>query len=82
MRLHYWKPDSDFDINKIDDSCIREIVEKDGQVDTGLKDAKRLLKLYGGYAWTEHYERDGTMFEVTSIELNGNNSTHKYNHHL
>lgn len=33
-------------------------------------------------AWTEHYERDGTLFEVTEIHLTGNNSRFKYNHHL
>jgi hypothetical protein len=82
MRLHFWKPDKDFDINEIDDPCVYEIVKKEGQVNTGVREAKKLLKLYGGTAWTEHYERDGTMFEVTQIELTGNNSTHKYNHHL
>jgi len=27
-----------------------------------IKEAKNLLKKKGGYAWTEHYERDGTLF--------------------
>ena len=44
--------------------------------------AKELLKRYGGSAWTEHYERDGSLFEVTEIKLAGNNSKFKYNHHL
>lgn len=44
--------------------------------------AKRLLRTYGGSAWTEHYERDGTLFETTDITLTGNNSRFKYNHHL
>lgn len=44
--------------------------------------AKKLLKQYGGTAWTEHCERDGGCFEVTPIELTGNNSRFKYNHHL
>ncbi len=44
--------------------------------------AKRLLKEFGGIAWTEHCERDGSVFEVTSITLKGNNSRFKYNHHL
>lgn len=44
--------------------------------------AKKLLKEYGGTAWTEHCERDGGCFEVTPIELKGNNSRFKYNHHL
>ena len=44
--------------------------------------AKQLLKKFGGSAWTEHCERNGTVFEVTPIELGKNNSRFKYNHHL
>lgn len=44
--------------------------------------AKQMLRKYGGSAWTEHCERDGGVFEVTEIELTGNNSRFRYNHHL
>ena len=44
--------------------------------------AKQYLKKYGGSAWTEHYDRDGCLFEVTEIRLAGNNSKFKYNRHL
>lgn len=44
--------------------------------------AKQLLRKYGGSAWTEHCERDGGCFEVTEIQLTGNNSRFRYNHHL
>lgn len=44
--------------------------------------AKKLLKQFGGTAWTEHCDRSGGCFEVTPIELKGNNSRFKYNHHL
>ena len=44
--------------------------------------AKKLLRKYGGSAWTEHIDRDGGCFEVTQITLTGNNSHFKYNHHL
>jgi len=44
--------------------------------------AKRLIREFGGHAWTEHCERDGTCFEVTPIEIGKNNSRFKYNHHL
>lgn len=47
-----------------------------------ISTAKQLLKKEGGYAWTEHYERNGTLFEVTPITLTGNNSKFKYNRHL
>ena len=44
--------------------------------------AKKLLREFGGAAWTEHYERDGGLFETSEIKLNGNNSRFKYNRHL
>lgn len=44
--------------------------------------AKKLLRKYGGSAWTEHIDRDGGCFEVTEINLKGNNSRFKYNRHL
>ena len=44
--------------------------------------AKKLLKTYGGVAFTQHFDRDGGLFESTEITLNGNNSNHKYNRHL
>lgn len=43
---------------------------------------KSYIKQYGGSGFTEHYERDGSLFEVTEIRLSGNNSRFKYNHHL
>ena len=47
-----------------------------------LKRAKELLKEYGGSAWTEHYDRDGGLFETSEIKLKGNNSRVRYNRHL
>ena len=47
-----------------------------------IKTAKALLKEKGGRAYTEHYERSGSLFEVTEIKLKGNNSNHNYNRHL
>ena len=44
--------------------------------------AKQLLRKYGGSAWTEHIDRSGSVFDVTEIQLKGNNSRFKYNHHL
>lgn len=44
--------------------------------------AKKLLRKYGGSAWTEHIDRGGGCFEVTPIQLTGNNSRFKYNVHL
>lgn len=44
--------------------------------------AKKLLREFGGTAWTEHCDRSGGVFEVTPIKLSQNNSRFKYNHHL
>ena len=44
--------------------------------------AKELLKKFGGYASTQHCQRDGTAFDVTEIILTGNNSRFKYSRHL
>lgn len=43
---------------------------------------KELMKKYGGHGWTEHYDIDGGLFEVTEIKIGQNNSRFKYNHHL
>lgn len=43
---------------------------------------KRMMKTYGGSGYTEHYDRDGSLFETSSICLQGNNSEFIYNRHL
>lgn len=68
MRLSYYLPP--------------ESSDDDEPVFVTIKQAKKLLKEKGGRAWTEHYERDGTLFEVSEIHVEGNNSSFKYNHHL
>lgn len=47
-----------------------------------IRTAKKFLKAYGGVAFTEHYDRDGGLFETSEIHLKGNNSTVHYTHHL
>lgn len=83
-RSSFWEPPEDLDPTVIEDSFLYGCVTKKPSqpVQSGVKEIKKWLKLYGGRGYTEHYERDGTMFEVTSILLEGDNSTHKYNHHL
>lgn len=60
----------------------KNIESIDTTISCSISAAKRLMKQYGGYAWTEHIDRDGGCFEVTPVELSGNNSRFKYNHHL
>ena len=47
-----------------------------------ISTAKKLLKQYGGTAWTDHFDRDGGFFESSPIVLKGNNSRVQYNRHL
>lgn len=47
-----------------------------------ISEAKAMLKKYGGYAYTEHFERDGGYIGITEIKLKGNNSKFRYNRHL
>lgn len=44
--------------------------------------AKKMIRKYGGYGYTEHYDRNGTLFESTEIKIKGNNSRFRYNRHL
>lgn len=44
--------------------------------------AKKLIREQGGKACIEHYDRDGSVFEVTPVEVTGKNSGFKYNRHL
>ena len=60
----------------------KNIESIDTTISCSISSAKKLLKKYGGAAWTEHIDRDGGCFEVTPVELSGNNSRFKYNHHL
>lgn len=54
----------------------------DNVIVVSVTTAKKLLKEFGGAAWTEHYERNGGLFEISPITLKGNNSRFKYNRHL
>lgn len=80
MRLNYYEfPET------VDESVLHENgCNKDDRILGGISvtTAKKLLKEFGGAAWTEHIDREGGCFEVTEIKLKGNNSRFKYNHHL
>jgi len=62
----------------------RPLVDRIDRVLGGISitTAKNLMKQYGGIGWTDHCERDGSVFETSEITLKGNNSRFKYNHHL
>lgn len=78
MRISYYQ----FPEN-VPDEIVRQYCDDDGNVTScTVTFAKKMLKQYGGCAWTEHIDRDGGCFEVTPITVGGNNSRFKYNHHL
>lgn len=72
------------DITEVPEDVSDEILERNFSydVDTTVSMAKKMMKLFGGSAYTQHIDRDGGVFEVTPVTLTGNNSKHKYNHHL
>lgn len=80
MRLSYYRfPEGTDPVVLKEHGCTTEDLVIEG---IKVSAAKKLIKEYGGSAWTEHIDRDGGCFEVTEIHLNGNNSRFKYNHHL
>lgn len=79
MRLNYYRfPEG------TSEDVLREHCGADEDTIEGISvtTAKKYLRQFGGAAWTEHIDRDGSLFEVTPIEIGGNNSRFKYNHHL
>jgi len=61
----------------------RELVDHiNHEISCNVSSAKKFIKKYGGSGYTQHIDRDGGVFEVTQIKLEGNNSRFKYNHHL
>ena len=79
MRLHYYQFPKG-----TPEEILREHCEEgeDTIMGCSITTAKKMLKQFGGTAWTDHIERDGGVFETTEITLEGNNSRFKYNHHL
>ena len=80
MRIHYYK----FPEGTSKDVMKEYGLNNDEDTLSGISvsEVKRLIKTYGGVGYTMHCERDGTLFETTSITLKGNNSKFKYNRHL
>lgn len=47
-----------------------------------LTKVKQLMRKFGGEGYTEHIDRDGSIFEVSEVKIKGNNSRVSYNRHL
>ena len=79
-----WKGCSYFDGNSGCMDCSHYCAQVSADVIEGISitTAKKLLRLFGGQAWTQHIDRDGCVFETTRIQISGNHSKVKYNHHL
>jgi len=72
------------DIIEIPEDISDEVLDRNFPIefDCSVSTAKKLLKKFGGNACTQHFDRDGGLFETTPILLKSNNSKFKYNHHL
>lgn len=72
------------DITEISSDIPDDVLSRNfpQEIDCSISIAKKLLKKFGGNAYTQHFDRDGGLFETTSVELKGNNSRFKYNRHL
>ena len=82
MRLHYYQPPQDLTAPFSDLETEIDIAPGEDIGGLRLSTVKKLIKRYGGSGYTTHCERDGGVFEVTSITMKGNNSRFKYNRHL
>lgn len=86
MRLHYYQFPEGTPAEILREYCGEDncdLAKGTGLICGGsISGIKKLLRQYGGAAWTEHCERDGNVFEVTPITLKGNNSQFRYNRHL
>ena len=76
------KDGSEIHSDSIPEDKRDSVLEIDHTINCSVSKAKQLMKKYGGAGITEHIDRDGCLFETTPVKLNGNNSRHKYNHHL
>lgn len=80
MRLNYYEfPETTSEHVLKENGCDLENRVLGG---VSVTTAKKLLRKFGGNAWTYHCDRDGNIFETSEITLSGNNSRFKYNHHL
>ena len=83
MRLNYYKFPEDFNSeDRFAEGCGIALKIDDTLEGISITHAKELIKKYSGYAWTEHIDRNCSVFEISEITLSGNNSKFKYNHHL
>ncbi len=72
------------DITEVPEDIEDEVLDRNFpiKVDITITMAKRMIKRYGGHAFTQHFDRNGGLFETTEVIIKGNNSIHKYNRHL
>ena len=68
------------DASKVSDEILAKGFKREQSC--SITTAKKLLRKCGGTAFTQHFERDGGLFETTPINLKGNNSKFTYNKHL
>ena len=77
-----WAPDMNDREDMVHYRNLKSKIEEYGEIECSVSFAKKLLRAIGGNAYTQHFDRSGSLFETTPIRLAGNNSRHQYNRHL
>lgn len=87
-RYSFWCPENDWVLNENDsnDFTMKRIynywVDDCEDIQQSVKWIKDMIKKYGGYGYTQHVDRDGSIIEISEIKTSGNNSRFRYNRHL
>ena len=82
LQAKEWEPDMNDRGDMVHYRNLKGKIEEYGEIECSVSFAKKLLRAIGGNAYTQHFDRSGSLFETTPIRLAGNNSRHQYNRHL
>lgn len=82
LKAKGWTPDMNDREDMVHYRNLKGKIAEYGEIECSVSFAKKLLRAIGGNAYTQHFDRSGSLFETTPIRLAGNNSRHQYNQHL
>ena len=82
LKAKEWTPDMDDLEDRVHYRNLKIKIEAGERIECSVSFAKKLLRIIGGEAYTQHHDRDGGLIGTTQIHLTGNNSRVQYNRHL
>ncbi len=82
LKAKEWTPDMDDLEDRVHYRNLKNKIEAGEPIECSILFAKKLLRVIGGEAYTQHHDRDGGLIGTTPIHSTGNNSRFKYNRHL